>query len=383
MNTHNPPSYQYVPPDSAPPGAGVGGDKRGSTIRLVTTDPTTSDSNPYSSHIPSGPSHDPYSGMSSAEANYWKSRPNEYNDPYESHAPGGGGGGGGAGSPYVNNAAAQSEPTIGPWDSASQRSIPYASFPMPAPTAAPLSDNSSHAGQGQGHGHLRNKPSTLTAGGLSYIDEEGGYHRSPHNRPASYVGGMSTQKEDPYGEEEHEMRGLVTNAADMGRGPGSGQRGMDGTGGGYGYGYGNGNGNELDYNGNGKYNNPNNPNGNNPYDTSPYAWPDLDNVNANAHLRKESKMMSLLLFPTGLDRLLALFGMNKGSFPIEQQIERKKHGVTGQRYPVATWALTAGEFLISLHTFELALGEIRMGFPLDPVRTDFPRARLFLKSSAD
>lgn len=140
----------------------------------------------------------------------------------------------------------------------------------------------------------------MTAGGLSYIDEEGDYYRSPHARPASRT-------------EDMEMHGLVHGAAGMGRN--SPERAvLNGTYGQDKYG-------ELD--------------------EGPYAWPPLDNVSTN--VRKESKLMALLLFPTGLDRILGALGWDKARIPVEQAIERKKRGIPGQRWPIMTWVLTAGK----------------------------------------
>lgn len=258
--------------------------------------------------------------MPPAEANYWKSRPDAYADPYDN--PSQAQGYGQAQSPYQMPTGASSEPTIGPWDSASQRSN---SVRMTGPGAYNRTGvPGSGAAGGMGAG----------VGGLSGIDEERGYGNSGYGgqRTSQYGNGyMGSEynglggKDDPYAQaEEYEMRGLVSNAAAMGSNI-DGLRGV----------YGAGAGRTESYSDPSKY----------PINTSdsPYAWPPLDNVSAAPHLRKESALMSVLLFPTGLDRLLALVGMNKGSFPIEQQIERKRHGVPGQRFPVATWVLTAGE----------------------------------------
>lgn len=147
----------------------------------------------------------------------------------------------------------------------------------------------------------------MTAGGLSYIDEEGDYYHSPHPRPAS-----ATRKR----EDELEMHGLISGAAGMGGRDGDPERAvLNGT-----------------Y-GEGKYG---------LYEGSPDAWPPLENVNKG--MKQESRLMALLLFPTGLDRVLGLFGWKKAIIPVDQAIERKKRGVPGQRFPVMTWILTASEY---------------------------------------
>jgi hypothetical protein len=177
--------------------------------------------------------------------------------------------------PYADRTQSELHGTvssIGPWDSASQRSIGHSSI---GPNQA----------QPQ---NLRNKPSY--AGGLSYIDEEGGYYSSKHQRPASEI----------------EMRGLVHDPSPMGRDDSkdiefSAVKGND-------------------------------------YDTSPFPYP----TQAPQH-QKPSGVYSWLLFPTGLDRVLAIFGVNMGRLPVEQEIERKRRGIPGQRFPVAAWTLTVGE----------------------------------------
>lgn len=162
--------------------------------------------------------------------------------------------------------------SLGPWDSASQRSIAVSSV---------------HPEQ-----HLRNKPSY--AGGLSYIDEEGAYYRSDRQQPASEI----------------EMRGLVHDSAPM--------SGRDDS-------------RDVDFNGI----------KGNDYDTSSLPYP----TNQQAGYRKPSGVYSWLLFPTGLDRVLAIFGVNMGKMPIEQEIERKRRGIPGQRFPVAAWGLTVSRSL--------------------------------------
>ena len=239
-----------------------------------------------------------YGSTSAEEANYYNRRSQHldvYNDPYldpsdHSHERNG-------------PTAAPSSVSIGPWDSASQRSLSTSSrHPLPTSHAAPLSDGQD--GSSNPARHLRNKPSNMTAGGLSYIDEEGDYYRSPHPRPAS----ASRKRED-----ELEMHGLVSGAARMGGRDGDLEHAvLNGTYGESKYGQ---------------------------YEDGPYAWPPLDNVNTG--VRSESKLMALLLFPTGLDRVLGTFGWDKARIPVDQAIERKKRGVPGQRFPVMTWVLTA------------------------------------------
>ena len=159
--------------------------------------------------------------------------------------------------------------SIGPWDSASQRSIGHSSI-----------------GPQQ---NLRNKPSY--AGGLSYIDEDGGYYSSKNQRPASEI----------------EMRGLVHDPSPMGRDDSkdvefSAVKGND-------------------------------------YDTSPFPYP----THQPPQHQKPSGVYSWLLFPTGLDRVLAMFGVNMGRLPVEQEIEQKRRGIPGQRFPIAAWTLTVGK----------------------------------------
>lgn len=81
----------------------------------------------------------------------------------------------------------------------------------------------------------------------------------------------------------------------------------------------------------------------NDYDTSPFPYP----TNQVQSRQKPSGIYSWLLFPTGLDRVLAMVGVNMGRLPVEQEIERKKRGIPGQRFPIAAWGLTVGESLVS------------------------------------
>lgn len=171
--------------------------------------------------------------------------------------------------------------SVGPWDSASQRNASISSHHIP--TSVPLSDAaSSH--------HLRNKTSQ---GGLSYIDEEGAYYRSDALRPASAVMDRN----------DVEMRGLMGGAADMGRYEEEGGPKVKFT----------------------------------EYQESPYPYPPA------SYYREPSQLYSRFLFPTGLDRLLALVGIKAGQTPLQQAIERKKRGIGGQRWPVAAWSLAVGK----------------------------------------
>jgi len=180
--------------------------------------------------------------------------------------------------------------TVGPWDSASQRDVPIGDYHPHQPF--------SQFDRGQ---HIHNKPSY--AEGLSYIDEEGGYYRSENARPASY---LHETPNEPLGREDVEMRGLMGNAAGMG---GAEERQKYGE-----------------------------------FDDSPSAYPAPPLNKGLAAYREPSNLHSWLLFPTGLDRLLALFGLKAGKFPTQQAIERKRRGAGGQRWPIAAWTLTVGEW---------------------------------------
>jgi hypothetical protein len=178
--------------------------------------------------------------------------------------------------PYAEKTPSETHGTLsslGPWDSASQRSIGQSS----------VGPNSQQP--------LRNKPSY--GGGLSYIDEDGEYYSSKTPRPASDI----------------EMRGLVHNSQPMGRDESK----------------------DVEF-GQVKGND---------YGTSPFPYP----TNQNQTRQKPSGIYSWLLFPTGLDRVLAMVGVNMGRLPVEQEIERKKRGIPGQRFPIAAWGLTIGELL--------------------------------------
>lgn len=199
------------------------------------------------------------------------SDPYEYDNPYTPQSDGHGAGGS----------------TIGPWDSASQRSF-AATTVMGTDPQRP---------------HLRNKPSTA---GLSYIDEEGAYYKSNTQRPASEFMPVA----------EIEMRGLVHDPSPMAGRHHDGERERD-----------------VEFDGI----------KGNDYDTSPLAsYP--TNQNQMPKYQKPSGVYSWLLFPTGLDRVLAIFGVNMGRLPLEQEIERKRRGIAGQRFPIAAWSLTVSEY---------------------------------------
>jgi hypothetical protein len=40
-----------------------------------------------------------------------------------------------------------------------------------------------------------------------------------------------------------------------------------------------------------------------------------------------------------------MVGVNMGRLPVEQEIERKKRGVPGQRFSIAAWGLIVGELI--------------------------------------
>ncbi|WVQ81172.1 hypothetical protein IAT38_003294 [Cryptococcus sp. DSM 104549] len=222
--------------------------------------------------------------------------------------------------PYRDRALTAS-PSLGPWDSASQRSLPYhhqpptAAFPLPQPTHIPLSASGS-SGRGR---HVDKKPSY---GGLSYIDEDGEYYHSDKARPASTLLG----KDDPASVELANVR------------PGSG------------------------YDPNDKYAS---------YQDSPYPYPPsshktgaggLEEGGQFSHYTTPNHLYTMLLFPTGLDRLLALFGVKTGAYPVEQAIERKRRGLGGQRWPVAAWGLTVA--MTAIMIYELVANYKAMGSPI-------------------
>ena len=182
--------------------------------------------------------------------------------------------------PYADKTPSETHGTLsslGPWDSASQRSIGPS-------TVGPNSQQP-----------LRNKPSY--GGGLSYIDEEGIHYSSNTPRPASVMRPAS----------DIEMRSLVYDSQPMGRDESK----------------------DIEF-GQVKGND---------YDTSPFPYP----TNQVQSRQKPSGIYSWLLFPTGLDKVLAMVGVNMGRLPVEQEIERKKRGIPGQRFPIAALGLTVGE----------------------------------------
>lgn len=175
--------------------------------------------------------------------------------------------------PYNSDTHSLNRSSVEPWDSASQRQNSLSSHHTP----------SSHSS------HLHNKPSH---GGLSYIDEEGAYYHSDRQRPASAVMSNGDSRNDL------EMRGLMGNAADMGRDDEGGPK--------------------IKFT---------------EYQDSPHPYPPAN------YYRDPSQLYSWLLFPTGLDRLAAMLGIKAGQTPLGQAIERKKRGLGGQRWPVAAWSL--------------------------------------------
>ncbi|WVQ93311.1 hypothetical protein IAU59_000379 [Kwoniella sp. CBS 9459] len=200
-------------------------------------------------------------------------------------------------------------PSLGPWDSASQRSLPYHStsnFPLPQPTHVPLSTT-----PGPGARHINKAPSY---GGLSYIDEDGEYYHSDKARPASTT--MGARDHDGV-----EM-GLVGNQ-NQGQNP-------------YGVKFAE-------------------------YEESPYPYPPSQG-SGGMKLRPPNKLYDMLLFPTGLDRLLALVGVKHGQYPVEQAIERKRRGLGGQRWPVAAWGLALA--MTGIMVYELVANYQAMGSPI-------------------
>ncbi|ORX39022.1 hypothetical protein BD324DRAFT_618264 [Kockovaella imperatae] len=207
--------------------------------------------------------------------------------------------------------------SIGPWDSASQRSEVASSvhhMTLPAPTTVPLSGAPSH---------LKNKGSFAPSmGGLSYIDEEGQYYRSDSKRPASMLLSNTNKADDL------EMRGLVRGAGPMGEY----EDGMGGR----------------------KVHFPH-------YDGSPMPYVPFD-ASGTDQWKEPGGLYETLLFSLGLDRLLALFGKRVGKFPLEQAIERKRRGLGGQRWPVATYTLTI--IMTGLMIYELVRNNSLTGSPI-------------------
>ncbi|WWC97876.1 hypothetical protein V866_004763 [Kwoniella sp. B9012] len=208
-------------------------------------------------------------------------------------------------------------PSLGPWDSASQRSLPYHPNQFPS-HSIPLSD----AGRSGGH-----KDKAPSHGGLSYIDENGEYYHTNKPRPASTTLQMQDIERD-----EVEM-GLIgnTNRSSGGIEPNP-YYSKDG------------------------------------YGESPYPYPSSytkDGYNSGSggmRLRGPNTLYDFLLFPTGLDRLLALVGVKFGQYPIEQAIERKRRGIGGQRWPVAAWGLAV--VMTALMVYEMVANYQAMGSPI-------------------
>ncbi|KAK8843397.1 hypothetical protein IAR55_007054 [Kwoniella newhampshirensis] len=207
---------------------------------------------------------------------------------------------------YMGRATTGS-PSLGPWDSASQQSLPhhYADFPssqsLPArygrTTEQRLDRNTPHAG-------------------LSYIDEDGEYYHSDKQRPVStYVVGSR--------DDEVEMGLVRTDAVDD---PYRAVKFAD-------------------------------------YEESPYPYPPAqDNYTPAKYMSPPNPLYTMLLFPTGLDRLLALFNVSTGAYPVEQAIERKQRGLGGQRWPVAAWGLAI--VMTGLLIYELVANYQAMGTPI-------------------
>ncbi|WVW79247.1 hypothetical protein I302_101213 [Kwoniella bestiolae CBS 10118] len=211
-------------------------------------------------------------------------------------------------------------PSLGPWDSASQRSLPFHPNQFPSqqyqPSHVPLSELEDGSGP-MGQGHRDKAPSY---GGLSYIDENGEYYQTNKPRPASTT---------LHPQDEVEM-GLIgnTNRSSGGIEPNP-YYSKDG------------------------------------YGDSPYPYPtslSKDGNGGGMRLRGPNTVYDFLLFPTGLDRLLALFGVRFGQYPIEQAIERKRRGIGGQRWPVASWGLAI--VMTALMVYEMVANYQAMGSPI-------------------
>ncbi|OXG16240.1 rhomboid family membrane protein [Cryptococcus neoformans Tu401-1] len=205
-------------------------------------------------------------------------------------------------------------PSIGPWDSASQRSLPHHSqpaFPLPQPSHMPLAGEST---QLNGEKHLTDKPSYS---GLSYVDEDGEYYQTDKLRPGSAI--LNGSK--------------AFDTVEMG--------------------------NVRPYSS---------------YDDDPakyasyqdhpsYPYPPQQGQEGGfAGFTRPSNLYIMLLFPTGLDRLLSLFNVKTGAYPVEQAIERKKRGLGGQKYPVAAWCLTAA--MTAVMVYEMVRNYQAMGTPI-------------------
>ncbi|KAL7422139.1 hypothetical protein Q5752_002782 [Cryptotrichosporon argae] len=207
-------------------------------------------------------------------------------------------------------------PSIGPWDSASQRSASHPnSYPSadyvanPYPSSrlggAPGDPYSVPLASDGGGTHVGRRQSTTAISGLSYVDEDGHYHRSAPHRPSVI------DEEDP--DALAEQRGLLPSAG-AGAGPS-------------------------------------------------YEKFDLEAPPAGVQAyRGPNRLYDALLFPTGLDRLLALVGIKHGRYPLEQAIERKRRGIGGQRWPVAAWALALA--MTGVMIYEMVRNYHFMGTPI-------------------
>lgn len=176
--------------------------------------------------------------------------------------------------------------SIRPEDSASQQHRPIAYIP--------LSTSDDHSR------HVKNKPSYL--GGLSYIDENGEYHKSQYDRPASAM----------YPNEAVEMQSLVSGAANMGMETALKVRLQGGS-------------------------------------DSPLDYPSPDDGTG----RGRGGRWDWLLFSTGLDRIVPAFWTIRDCESIDQLVERKKRGLGGQRWPVAAWIMTIGMIFGSSNVIQL------------------------------
>lgn len=186
-------------------------------------------------------------------------------------------------------------PSIGPWDSASQRSLPYhsqPSFPLPQPTHMPLAGNDTPS----------SREKHFTDSYNSY--EDGEYYHTDKVRPRSTALNGSSAFDTV------EM-GNIKPVSSYDDDPAK----------------------YASY-----------------HDHPSYPYPPLHQGEGQgqeagyAGFTRPSNLYSMLLFPTGLDRLLSLFNIKAGAYPVEQAIERKKRGLGGQKYPVAAWSLTAGMY---------------------------------------
>ncbi|WWC64118.1 uncharacterized protein I303_106726 [Kwoniella dejecticola CBS 10117] len=226
-------------------------------------------------------------------------------------------------------------PSLGPWDSASQRSLPFhsnQSSPYPnsnalhthQPSHIPLSQIDGQSGMGSYSKSHNAKANSY--GGLSYIDENFEYFHTDQPRPASTTLQLS---QDQARRDAVEMN-LI----------GDQQRASGGM--------------ENPY-----YSFSSSKDGYGGYGESPYPYP---TKNAGMQLRGPNTLYDVLLFPTGLDRLLALVGVKNGQYPVEQAIERKRRGIGGQRWPVAAWGLAI--VMTALMVYEMVANYQAMGSPI-------------------